>query len=245
MTEQVYTDEKLNLFIDQQLDKSEMDEIHKAMLEDNGLRERVCQLKAVRELVAYAYNSVPETESHHAESSRNYSLFGFRALAASLLIAIGVITGWAVNETARPTKLASATDVFDYFKNANEVDRVERKIVLHVTTGDIAAVHDALNEAEHLLASYNKANRPMKLDIITNKEGINMLRADVSPYVDRIEQIIESNQNVAFYACQRSILKAMQREGKDIVMLPNAVTSRTAQELISERLEKGWVYIKV
>ena len=245
MTEQVYTDEKLNLFIDQQLDKSEMDEIHKAMLEDNGLRERVCQLKAVRELVAYAYNSVPETESHQTEPSRSYSLFGFRALAASLLIAIGVITGWAVNETARPTKLASATDVFDYFKNANEVDRVERKIVLHVTTGDIAAVHDALNEAEHLLASYNKANRPMKLDIITNKEGINMLRADVSPYVDRIEQIIESNQNVAFYACQRSILKAMKREGKDIVMLPNAVTSRTAQELISERLEKGWVYIKV
>ena len=117
--------------------------------------------------------------------------------------------------------------------------------MLHVTTGDIAAVHDALNEAEHLLASYNKANRPMKLDIITNKEGINMLRADISPYKGRIEQIIETNENVAFYACQRSILKAMKREGKEIVMLPNARTSKTAQELISERLEKGWVYIKV
>jgi intracellular sulfur oxidation DsrE/DsrF family protein len=244
MTENQYTDEKLNLFIDKQLDKPEMDEIHKAILDDNDLRERVCQLRAVRELISYAYNSVPETESHH-ENTSNFNILGFKALAASLLIALGVLTGWAVNETARPNKIASATEVFDYFKNSSTVERAERKIVLHVTTGDIAAVHDALNEAEHLLASYSKANRPMKLDIITNKEGINMLRADVSPYVNRIEQIIETNENVAFYACQRSILKAMQREGKEIVMMPKAVTSKTAQELISERLEKGWVYIKV
>ena len=114
-----------------------------------------------------------------------------------------------------------------------------------ITTGDIAVINTALNEAEQLLASYRASNTPMKLDIITNKEGINMLRVGVSPYVDRIERIIDENDNVAFYACQRSIQKAMKKEGRDIVLMPHTITTRTAQELISERLDKGWVYIKV
>ena len=85
----------------------------------------------------------------------------------------------------------------------------------------------------------------MKLDIVTYKEGINMLRVGVSPYVGRIEEIVENNDNVSLYACQRSIAKAAKKEGKDIVMMEKAVTDKTAQELISERLKKGWIYIKV
>jgi intracellular sulfur oxidation DsrE/DsrF family protein len=82
------------------------------------------------------------------------------------------------------------------------------------------------------------------MDIITNKNGINLLRADVSPYVARIESMVHDN-NVSLYACERSILKAEQREGKKMVFLPETVTSKTAQELIPERLKQGWVYIKV
>ncbi len=53
------TEDKLNLFIDEQLDTDEMDDIREALLDDKELRERVCQLKAVRELLAYAYTEVP------------------------------------------------------------------------------------------------------------------------------------------------------------------------------------------
>ena len=48
------SEDKLNLFVDKQLDTDEMNEIHEALLDDKDLRERVCQLKAVRELVGYA-----------------------------------------------------------------------------------------------------------------------------------------------------------------------------------------------
>jgi intracellular sulfur oxidation DsrE/DsrF family protein len=72
-----------------------------------------------------------------------------------------------------------------------------------------------------------------------------MLRVGASPYVDRIEGIIENNENVSLYACMRSIEKAEQKEGKPVVMMDKAVTDKTAQELISDRLQKGWIYIKV
>jgi intracellular sulfur oxidation DsrE/DsrF family protein len=72
-----------------------------------------------------------------------------------------------------------------------------------------------------------------------------MLRVGVSPYIDRVEDIVENNDNVSLYACQRSIHKAEEKEGRHLVMMKKAVTDKSAQELISERLQKGWIYIKV
>lgn len=245
MNEQLFTDEHLNLFIDDQLDTAEKDVIHQAILDDVALRERVCQLKAVRELVGYAYESTPEPKQNNTPG-RNYTRRALQGIAASLLIGIGVVTGWMVSNNMHSSNhAASASDVFQYFKDKAPADRHERKFIIHVTTGDVAAINAALNEAEQLLASYQEANTPMRLDIITNKEGINMLRVGVSPYINRIERIINANENVSFYACQRSIMKAIKKEGKNIVMLPHTVTTKTAQELISERLDEGWVYIKV
>lgn len=245
MAEKLFTDEQLNLFIDGQLDTDEVDLIHQAIVDDMSLRERVCQLKAIRELVGYAYDNAPEPE-HEDKPDDNFGRRRWQGIAASMLIAIGALTGWMVNENVRSDdRIASATDVFQYFKDKEPADRTERKIIIHVATGDIATVNAALNEAEQLLASYQESSTPMKLDIITNKDGINMLRVGVSPYADRIERIIDANDNVSFYACQRSIEKAMQKEGRDIVMLPHTFTTKTAKELISDRLEKGWVYIKV
>lgn len=245
MTDGIFTDDQLNLFIDQQLDTTEKDLIHHAMLDDAALRQRVCQLKAIRELVGYAYEHVPEPESKQKPDGV-YARRTWQGIAASLLIVVSALTGWMVNDQVRSaTHLASATDVFQYFKDKAPADRTERKIIIHVTTGDIGAVNSALKEAEQLLASYQESDTPMRLDIITNKEGINMLRVGVSPYVERIGNIIENNDNVSFYACQRSITKAKKKEGRNIVMMPQTVTTKTAQDLISDRLDKGWVYIKV
>ncbi len=245
MNDKTYTDEKLNLFIDQQLDTDENDEIRHSILEDASIRERVCQLKAVRELVGYAYENVPDPDNASGAGNAGISRYLWKGIAASLLLAIGMLTGWTVNDAARSTQIASADDVFQYYKSAAQVNRAERKIILHVTTGDIYAVKGALDEAEQLLASYRDAGTPMKLDIVTYREGINMMRVGVSPYLDRIEGIVDNNDNVSLYACMRSIDKAQKKEGKQLVMMEKAVTDKTAQELISERLQKGWIYIKV
>jgi intracellular sulfur oxidation DsrE/DsrF family protein len=245
MNDKTYTDEKLNLFIDDQLETVENDEIRHSLLEDASLRERVCQLKAVRELVGYAYENVPEPESAQGAGIADKKRYFWRGVAASILLAIGMLTGWAFNDAARSMQMASAEDVFQYYKRTAQVESAERKIILHVTTGDIYAVNGALDEAEQLLASYRDAGTPMKLDIVAYKQGINMMRVGVSPYIDRIEDIIDHNENVSLYACLRSIEKAENKEGKPIVMMDKAVTDKTAQELISERLKKGWIYIKV
>ena len=245
MSNEKYTDEKLNLFIDEQLDFDEIDEIHQAVLKDADLGTRVCQLKAVRELVRYAYESTPVTDEKVSIDRRSKNRYVWRSVAASMLLGMGAISGWMTNGYAKSEQIVSAGEVFDYFKYKGAVDSTERKIVIHVTTGDVASVNGALNEVEQLLASYSDANAPMQLDIVTFRDGINMLRVDDSPYIERIESLLDSNDNVAIYACHNSIEKARKKWGKDIVLMPQTVTAKTAKELVSERIQKGWVYIKV
>ena len=237
------TEDRLNCFIDEQLDTDEMNEIHQALLDDKVLRERVCQLKAVRELVGYAYTNVPKS-SHDAPQKKQSRSFIGRAFAASILLVVGVVTGWSTyHYSPNAINAISAENTFQYVANHATVDHSARRIVLHIDSGDLSVVNAALNEADHLLATYRKANTPMKLDIVTNKGAINILRPGVSPYIQRIQDMIDS-EGVSFFACERSIAKAHKREGVEIVLMPGVKTDKTARELIPSRLEKGWVYIK-
>lgn len=238
------TEDKLNLFIDEQLDSDEMNEIHEALLDNKELREQVCQLKAVRELIGYAYSEVPPSRYEHPDKKRSTILFG-RAVAASVTLIVGVVLGWSTYEYSPNAAMAiSAENTFQYVANHVKAERGKRKIVLHIDSSDLQVVNAALNEADQLLATYRKANTPIKLDIVTNKAGINILRPGMSPYISRIKELIDSNDEVAVYACNRSIAKALKKEGVDIVLMPEVMKDKSARELIPQRLEKGWVYIK-
>jgi len=238
------SEEQLNLFVDEQLAQDEMDAIRQALLDDNLLRERVCQLKAVRELIGYAYSEVPSSAYADGESKGLWKSFYARAVAASVMLIVGVLLGWSTYEYSPNAKgVISAENTFQFVANHVTVDNNQRKIILHIDSGDLQVVSAALNEADHLLATYRKANMPMQLEIVANKAGINMLRPDISPYVARIQKLIDDD-NVSFYACERSIAKANEKEGVEIFLMPDVKTDKTARELIPDRLKNGWVYIK-
>ena len=238
------TEDKLNLFIDEELDSDEMNFIREAILDDKELRERVCQLKAVRELIGYAYSEVPPSR-HESPGQIRSGAYAGRAVAASVLLVVGVVLGWSTYQySPNAIQAISAENTFQYVANHVKADHGKRKIILHIDSSDLQVVNAALNEADQLLATYRKSNTPMELDIITNKAGINILRPGMSPYISRIKELIDSNDDVAIYACNRSIAKALKKEGVEIVLMPGVTKDKSARELIPQRLEKGWVYIK-
>ncbi len=238
------TEDKLNLFIDEQLDSDEMNDIHEVLLNDKALRERVCQLKAVRELVGYAYSDVPASR-HIADDKKRSFLFMNRAVAAAIMLVAGIVLGWSTYEySPNAVPAISAENTFQYVANHVKAEHGSRKIILHIDSSDLQVVNAALNEADQLLATYHKANAPIQLDIITNKAGIDILRPGISPYISRIKELIDNNDEVAVYACNRSIAKALKKEGAEIVLMPGVSKDQSARELIPERLKKGWVYIK-
>ena len=237
------TEDKLNLFIDNQLDSEEMNLIHETLLDNKELRERVCQLKAVRELIGYAYTDVPGLSDETHQYRKTSSVF-VKSIAASVTLVVGVLLGWSTYQySPNAIQAISAENTFQYVANHVDVEQGKRKIILHIDSSDVQVVNAALNEAQQLLTTYRKANTPMELAVIANKKGINILRPDMSPYISRIQALV-SNDEVTLYACDRSIAKALKKEGVEIVLMPGVVKDKSARELIPERLKQGWVYIK-
>ena len=237
------TEDKLNLFIDNQLDSEEMNMIHETLLDNKDLRERVCQLKAVRELIGYAYTDVPGLSDETHQYRKTSSVF-VKSIAASVTLVVGVLLGWSTYQySPNAIQAISAENTFQYVANHVDVEQGKRKIILHIDSSDVQVVNAALNEAQQLLTTYRKANTPMELAVIANKKGINILRPDMSPYISRIQALV-SNDEVTLYACDRSIAKALKKEGVEIVLMPGVVKDKSARELIPERLKQGWVYIK-
>jgi len=242
------TEEKLNLFIDEQLDRQEMDEIRQALMDNKSLRERVCQLNAVRELIGYAYGQVSPAKTHRQVKiiSRWQTCY---PVAASVLLLVGTLIGWfghSLNQHYNsPDAMVNSQEIFDYYAKNIPASHAGRKIIIHVSTGDNYALKRALDETQQLLKSYHNAGVPVAIDVVANKGGIRLFRAGVSPYARRVEEISRNNANVKFFACARSIAKAGKKEGKHLAMLPHVHVAKTARELISEQIDKGWVYIKV
>lgn len=237
------SEDKLNLFIDEQLDIDEMNEIREALLDNKELREQVCQLKAVRELVGYAYSEVPPSNNDYSTIKRSRSILS-RAVAASVTLVVGVVLGWTTyGYSPNAIQAISAENTFQYVANHVKSDHGKRKIVLHIDSSDVKVVNAALNEADNLITTYRNAKTPIELDIITNKAGINILRPGMSPYIARIQALMDDD-DVAIYACNRSVAKALKKEGVEIKLMPGVTQNKSARELIPQRLEKGWVYIK-
>lgn len=242
-----YDDHKLNMFIDGELDADETNEMHEIFVNSPELRERACQLKAVRELVSFAYQTPPEFKIDRKENEASHNGF-WKCLAACMLVFVGVVVGWSTHQYG-PEAIAGSTtanSVFSYYAAQEPAKHSDRKFILHLSTSDFSAVKAALDEADTLIASYKRSKTPLKIDIITNQKGIDVLRVDVSPYLARIQKMMTENHDVvSLFACARSINKARAKEGHEIVLLPETQVTKTARELIPERLNEGWVYIKV
>ena len=83
-----------------------------------------------------------------------------------------------------------------------------------------------------------------KVMILANDGGINLLRADISPYSQRIEQMIAKYPNVTLVACRNAVEK-LQRKSIAVNLLPGAQVGQSAVDEIVSHLSKGWLYIKV
>lgn len=245
----IYDDDKLNMFIDGELDADETNELHEVLLNQPELRERACQLKAVRDLVAYAYQTPPEIDHAAEECDANHGYSGvWKSIAACMLLCFGVVIGWSTHQYG-PDFLdgsPTAANVLSYYSAQKQVaSHSGGRYVLHLSTSNYSAVKTALDDADNLIASYKRSHTPLKIDIITDHTGIDVLRMDVSPYRARIEKLLKDNRNViSLYACAQSLSKAKKKEGHNLIMLPGTKVDKRANELIPKRLDDGWVYIK-
>jgi len=246
------SDETLNAFIDGELDAAGKSEVFEALGNDRNLSQQACELRRLSELVRHAYEKPPAIEQYRKPTARRMNRWT-QGLAASLLVGLGTILGWAIHQPAKAPAgsalHAMYWDEHNAFQNIDmgKVDAQHgiKRIIVHLNTSSPSKFGKALTTAEHLLKKYGDDGA--EIEVVANASAIRMLRAGYSPYADRVHDLQQRYINLTFLACKDAIDHAREIEGGNtqVKLLPDVEVTPSALEHILTRLSEGWVYLNV
>ncbi len=243
------SDEHLNAFVDGQLDADEKSRVFSAINEDEALNTRACELRKLRELVRHAYD-LPPAPAGKPRHGRGIARGLQRGMAAGLLLGMGVAGGWYGRaHVERDQVQAMFLDSHRTFETTalTNIDQIAgaRKVILHISSSNPQRIEEGLKMAQHLLETYKEKHEKGEVEVVANAGGLNLLRAGVSPFAGQVKRLQEQYSNLAFMACQTAINKLEREKGVKVKLLPQALLTPSALEEVLNRLQDGWVYVKV
>lgn len=228
----------LNAFVDDQLEAGEKSCLFGAVEQDDALKSVVCELRGLKEMTRHAYQNPPASK---LAALKRRPMRDIQALAACLLLlVIGGVSGWLVS---------SLTDSGNFVHLYQAISRNDSgtspsKFMVYVGNADPVRMKTALDESESLLAAADQGNREIRVEIIANESGVNMLRAGISHYAARIAEMQAKYPNLSLVACTQTLNK-LKKKGIEVRLLPNIRSVYSAVEEIKRRLEEGWDYVRV
>jgi len=235
--EQINIDQ-INAYVDDQLSNEVKAEILKKSQRNDELSEKICQTRIIKEMVKLSYQTPPNHKLDKQVKTQRSSPLQY-GIAASLFLLVGCIAGWN-GAYFYSNQLLNSSSLEQVQLGSDAINK--HQVLLHIATGEPSRVESALNNAERLLTSY-KSDEKFQLQILVNADGIKILQANDSPYVDRIRTLAMEHENVSFLACQRSI-ERQKLKGIDVHLVKEASVVSEALEEIVKRLNQGWVYIR-
>ncbi|MEW6165218.1 MAG: hypothetical protein AB1642_09175 [Pseudomonadota bacterium] len=225
------SDEILSAYIDNELDPAERAALLDRIATDGTLRGRACELWQLKQMVRGAY-PLPQRQrpAHAGFTAPRWA----HALAASLLLALGSLSGWLVH---------GRIDADRQFASQIEAIRSDGgRVVLHLFSDEPARMEAALGMAEQLANARDRAGRPFRVEFIANGPGLHLLRAGGSPYATRIE-MLRHHDNLRLIACRQAIAR-LQERGLDVTLLPGVEEAPSAEGELAARLTQGWRYVQ-
>ncbi|MDV3239737.1 MAG: hypothetical protein LOY58_12915 [Gammaproteobacteria bacterium] len=227
-----FSDTQLHAFIDGQLHGRDRERLLAAMESDPALAERICALQRTKAWVNLAFEDAraPQHPLPRTSGGRWIRIFG---LAASLLLlASGFLLGWLTATSPEPLQSVVLRDI----------EAGHQKVLLHIDRADPERFDEILDGAEHLLRAYR--DQGIAVDVLANAGGVDMLRADISPYAERVARMLREYDNLQFVVCANT-LQRLKEKGVTPVLIEHTRQDATAVGHIIRRLQQGWTYIRV
>ena len=233
---------QLNAFVDHELDATEREQVFSESESKPEIDKTLCEYRKLKDLVKHAYETVPapqgmidaKNQPHQMSHRRFYS-------AASLLIATGFLVGALVSHSYWPGQVTKQGAESSLSNDSIQSVQAINKVILHLESNDLSLMDAALTRAEYLLSN-SPVDKPLMVEVVTNDQGLDLLRSDLSPFAQRISNL--SDQNVVFIACARKI-ENLRNGGVDVNLLPQAEYHFTAFDRVVEKLQHGWSYEKI
>ena len=240
----VVSDETLHAFVDGELDVAESETLMAQMREDQDLAQRVCNLRSLQSMVRLAYVDPPVAGGRKSHSAPRRQIMQ-RSAIASLILLLGLGGGWALRGfEPEAVALLPASNASGYQMISLEHEADPNRVMLHLDSAAPDKMVAVLDQAERLLNEAEKQGRAMQLEVIANSRGLDLLRAGVSPYAERMAHLKRRHANLQWVACGQSVAR-FKGDGQQVVLLPAIRVAPTAIGEIITRLQQGWTYVRV
>ena len=237
------SDELLNSFIDNELESDEQNKLFAAMEQDEKLKARACQLHGLKKILQHAYSLPAAPLSRLTKKPRLWPGTAMQCLAAAvLLLLFGGSSGWLISSNALFNSHVKISRLIKTIQNDNVAQEPD-KIIVQVSSGNPVRLKAALDETENLLQTYKHNNQPLKMEILANGSGLNLLRIGISPFGPRVEQMSAKYPNLQFFACAQTIA-ALQDKGVYVRLMPDTRLATSALDEINKRVHQGWDYVR-
>lgn len=226
----------LSAFIDDQLDASSCEVIIKAMDTDEDLRDRVYDLRKMKDLMKLSFGDVTppraDPENFVNPFRRQCMVRVAASFAAGVLAVIAGFAGYnyGIHQGITPEQ------------NLAELTQQQgMRIIVHIDESDPAQFESTLAYTENFLKKH-KENGKAQIEVVANAGGIDFLRAGY-PLSDKVSGMLAEYDNLTFIACTNAI-NMLRANGIDPTMIKSVETEKAALTHIIDRLQEGWTYIK-
>lgn len=219
------SDAELNAFVDDELDSADRQRVLAAVAADGELAQRTCAMRLAKEQLRLAYAELPAT------SWRSPRPRPWRAFALTLMLVGAALAGWiARDQTTTTETLISRGD--------------SAHVILHLAAWDAERARNALDDAEGLLRAARDSGRPIAVELVANRSGLDLLRSDVSPHAQRIAALRDAHPNFELIACGQTVERLRER-GIEVRLLPGTRIAGSALDQIVSRMGQGWSYVRI
>ena len=118
------------------------------------------------------------------------------------------------------------------------------KLAIHVDVNDPEVMKLCLNNARNAHDLYTEWGEQVAIEIVAYSQGFHMLREDTSPVKEEIKALRAKVPTVAFGACNNTKKAMERREGKTLVLIPEATLVPAGVVRLVELQELGYKYLK-
>jgi intracellular sulfur oxidation DsrE/DsrF family protein len=236
-----FSDEVINAYVDGELEKPECREILASASRSPDLSRRICETAYLKLLVRSAWKE-PAVKSAHKLMKRS-PLVSY-ALAAGLGALSLLVVMTAGDLVHAPAEL-TASQSLAREQPASLNPATQSRVVFHVSSADPTMAEELLDQVQLILQDYASQGRSLKVEVVANNQGIELLQKGISPVADRIQELNARYNNLRFAACGNTLERLSREQGETIVVLPEATVIESGVSFVTRRQQEGWVYIKV
>ncbi|MCP5416290.1 MAG: DsrE family protein [Chromatiaceae bacterium] len=239
-------DLELNAYIDGELTPDQQAELLEAMRTDPDFARRACELSRLKAQLNLAYAAPPRAKQRIAEKVNP----SWRRFAAGFaLVAFGLIGGWLLHAGVPVWIFGESRfvvlDPSGRGQTAAVAAKNETRIVFHLTSPDQAVAGELLDEVEAMLVAYQTDGRPLRVEIVSHGEGLNLLRERLSQHKARIHALATRYSNLTFVACSNTIQRLAVENGIEVQLIPDVEVIDSGITHVVKRQREGWSYIRV